>query len=515
MLARGMSASHILTRSLGKSTIITVDDVMTIRDAAARAQRRTKIVCTMGPACWEADMLVKMIDAGMDVARFNFSHGDHETHGKCMANIREAMKQRPHKKIALMLDTKGPEIRTGFFKEGVKSIELKAGQKLKIVTDYSFKGDETCIACTYEKLPQSVKEGNVILMADGSVSAVVDSVGPDYVMTTVLNNAKIGERKNMNLPGVKVDLPVCGEREIKDFLEFGIPNQMHYIAASFVQCAQDIRDIRKILGEKGRYIKIIPKIENQEGIINFDEILRECDGVMIARGDMGMEIPLEKVFLAQKMMIAKCNVAGKPVIVATQMLESMINAPRPTRAEASDVANAVLDGCDCVMLSGESANGAFPINAVEMLTKTALEAESCLDIRKVFGAIHQAVSFPVSVPEAVCCSAVETGEDTNASLIVALTETGHTARLLAKYRPRQLILALAASDIVVSQLAFVRGVQAVKVDSFQGTDSVINKAINAGKERGLLKSGDVVVVVHGIMEEVSGHTNLMKVLSCP
>eukprot|EP01055_Gregarina_sp_Pseudo9_P002050 Gregarina_sp_Pseudo_9__2049@NODE_241_length_3460_cov_2697_985092_g225_i0_p2_GENE_NODE_241_length_3460_cov_2697_985092_g225_i0NODE_241_length_3460_cov_2697_985092_g225_i0_p2_ORF_typecomplete_len516_score88_79PK/PF00224_21/9_8e146PK_C/PF02887_16/8_8e03PK_C/PF02887_16/3_8e28HpcH_HpaI/PF03328_14/1_6e03HpcH_HpaI/PF03328_14/0_0004_NODE_241_length_3460_cov_2697_985092_g225_i0841631 len=515
MLSRAASASQTLARSLGKSTVITVDDVMSVRDAAFRNQRRTKIVCTMGPACWDVDMLVKMIDAGMDVARFNFSHGDHETHGKCLGNVREAMKQRPWKKLALMLDTKGPEIRTGFFREGIKAIELKAGQKLKIVTDYGFKGDETCIACTYDKLPQSVKPGNVILMADGSVSVSVDSTHGDHVITTVLNNAKIGERKNMNLPGVKVDLPVCGDREIKDFLEFGVPNQMHYIAASFVQCAQDIRDIRKILGEKGRYMKIIPKIENQEGIINFDEILRECDGVMIARGDMGMEIPLEKVFLAQKMMVAKCNVAGKPVIVATQMLESMINAPRPTRAEASDVANAVLDGCDCVMLSGESANGAFPINAVEMLSKTALEAESCQEYSRVFTAIHQSIALPMSVPEAVCCSAVETAEDTNATLIVALTETGHTARLLAKYRPRQLILALVASDIVVAQLAYVRGVQAVKIDSFQGTDSVIAKAIATGKERSYVKSGDVIVAVHGIMEEVAGHTNLMKVLTCP
>lgn len=504
-----------MNTQLGKATHISLEDVFATRDAAARSQRRTKIICTLGPACWQPDTLVKMMDAGMDICRFNFSHGDHESHGKCLEYVREAMKKNPSKKLGLMLDTKGPEIRTGFFKEGVKSVELVKDQQLKIVTDYSFKGDNTCIACTYEKLPQSVSKGNIILMADGSLSVEVTDIGKDFVMTRVLNNAKMGERKNMNLPGVKVDLPVCGQREIDDFLKFCIPNQMHYIAASFVQCAQDIKDIRNILGDKGRYVKIIPKIENQEGLINFDEILAECDGVMIARGDLGMEIPLEKVFLAQKMMIAKCNLAGKPVIVATQMLESMINAPRPTRAEVSDVANAVLDGCDCVMLSGESANGLFPVNAVEVLAKTCLEAESCLNYPALYNAIHAAVPSPLSVPEAVCCSAVETAEDTGAALIVALTETGHTARLLAKYKPRQIILAISASDINMSQLSCVRGVVPVKVDSFQGTESVINKALSAGKERGFIKTGDVVVCVHGIMEEVAGHTNLMKVVTCP
>lgn len=469
----------------------------------------------MGPACWDPEILVKMMDGGMDIARLNFSHGDHVSHQKTLDNLRIAMKQRPLKKIGIMLDTKGPEIRTGLFKDGLKSIELTAGQELKIVTDYSFKGDSTCIACTYDKLPTSVKKGNIILMADGSVSVEVVSVHSDHVITRVLNSAKIGERKNMNLPGVKVDLPVCGKREISDFLEFGIPNQVHYIAASFVQCAQDIRDIRNILGDKGRYIKIIPKIENQEGIINFDEILRECDAIMVARGDMGMEIPLEKVFLAQKMMIAKCNVAGKPIIVATQMLESMITAPRPTRAEVSDVANAILDGADCVMLSGESANGAFPLNAVDVLARTCLEAESCMDYPTWFRAIHEATPGPLTVPEAVCCSAVEAAEDTNASLIIALTETGHTARLIAKYKPKRLILAVAASDIVIAQLACVRGVVPVKVESFQGTESVIQKAVAAGKERGYIKTDDVVVAVHGIMEEVAGHTNLMKIVHCP
>jgi len=467
----------------------------------------------MGPACWDVEMLVKMLDAGMDVARLNFSHGDHEAHGKTVANLRTALLQRPEKKLGLMLDTKGPEIRTGLLK-GHKNIELAAGQTLKVTTDYKFEGDNTCIACSYGKLPQSVNKGNIILMADGSVSLEVLEVGADFVVTKVLNNATIGEHKNMNLPGVKVDLPVCGDREKHDIVDFGIPQGCHYVAASFVQSADDVREIRNVLGTRGRHIKIIPKIENMEGILNFDEILAECDGVMVARGDMGMEIPLEKVFLAQKMMIAKCNLAGKPVITATQMLESMIKAPRPTRAEVSDVANAVLDGTDCVMLSGESANGSFPVSAVEVLARTCLEAEACLDYPSLFHAIHEAVPRPVSVPEAVCCSAVETAEDVNASLIIALTETGLTAKLIAKYRPRQLILALSSSD-AAAQLACVRGVISRQVPSFQGTDNVVADAMSDAKAFGLVHSGDSVVVVHGIMEEVAGHTNLMKVVAVP
>ncbi|EZG68161.1 pyruvate kinase [Gregarina niphandrodes] len=510
-----MNTSVQNSQFMNKAQRIALDDIFRSRSELERSLRRTKIICTMGPACWDVETLVKMIDAGMDVCRLNFSHGDHETHGECLKRVREAMKQRPEKKLGLLLDTKGPEIRTGMFKEGVKAIELKKGQQLKIVTDYNFLGDENCIACTYPKLPQTVKPGSQILIADGSLSVKVMDVQDDHVITEVMNNAKIGERKNMNLPGAKVDLPVCGEREINDFLAFGIPNRMHFIAASFVQCAQDIRDIRKILGDAGRHFKILPKIENQEGLIHFDEILAEADGVMIARGDMGMEIPLEKVFLAQKMIISKCNLVGKPVIVATQMLESMINAPRPTRAEVSDVANAVLDGCDCVMLSGESANGAFPVNAVQMLSRTCLEAESCLDYPSLYKAIHSSVTLTgsLSVPEAVCCSAVESAEDVNASCIIALTETGLTARLLAKYKPPQIILAVSASDISIAQLSFVRGVIPIKVDSFQGTDSIIRKAVAHAKDRKYAKPGDSVVCVHGILEDVSGHTNLMKIVN--
>merc|ERR1719440_1826109 len=356
-------------------------------------------------------MLGKLIEAGMNCARLNFSHGSHEAHGGVVERLQEAMQRYPDKHIGILLDTKGPEIRTGFFKEecGGK-IELKQGQDLKLVTDYDFKGDSTCFACTYKALPTSVKPGNQILMADGSVVLEVKKCNPDEgsIDCTVMNNATIGERKNMNLPGVHVDLPVLGEKDKDDILNFGIPQGVNYIAASFVQSGQDVDDIRELLGRRGRHIKIISKIENEAGLKNFDEILAKSDGVMVARGDLGMEIPTEKVFLAQKIMIGKCNLAGKIVVTATQMLESMTGNPRPTRAEASDVANAVLDGSDCVMLSGETAGGSFPLNAVATMRRICEEAEMRLDYESNFVQLRLGVLAEfgqMTSVEAMCSSA--------------------------------------------------------------------------------------------------------------
>lgn len=505
-----VSSSTLMMQSLGKSTNIRMSQILEKRTSEDYLGRRTRIVCTMGPSCWAVEKLVEMIDAGMNVCRLNFSHGDFEAHGRVVQNLYEAQKLRPDSKVALLLDTKGPEIRTGLLKEG--KISLVAGQQLKITTDYDFKGDEKCIACSYKKLPQSVLKGNVILIADGSVSAEVLECHDDHVITKVLNNATIGEKKNMNLPNVKVDLPCIGEKDKNDILNFGIPQGCHFIAASFVQSADDVRHIRDLLGPRGRHIRIIPKIENVEGLLHFDDILAEADGVMIARGDLGMEIPPEKVFLAQKMMIAKCNVAGKPVITATQMLESMTKNPRPTRAEAADVANAVLDGSDCVMLSGETANGDFPVSAVTVMARICLEAEACIDYRQLYRALTTAIPVPVSTQEAVARAAVETAESTGASLILALTETGYTARLIAKYRPGSLILALSASEATIKHLQVHRGVFTLQVPSFQGTEHVIRNALQVAKERDLVRVGQSVVAVHGIKEEVAGASNLMKVL---
>merc|ERR1719188_2563550 len=511
-----------MSQSYGQCKIVVDKDMTKLSkfdDSPDSFSRKCKIICTMGPSCWDVDMLTKLMAAGMNIARLNFSHGDHEMHGQTVARIREAAKANPSKPVAIMLDTKGPEIRTGFFREDVgKAIELEQGQDLKLVTDYSFKGDKTCIALTYDKLPQSVKPGNTILLADGSLSLLVKECGPDWVMTKVMNNCKLGERKNCNLPGVKVELPVLQEKDKSDLVEFGIPHNVDFVPASFVQTAEDVHFIRKTLGLKGRGIKIISKIENEEGLKNFNEICEVSDGIMVARGDLGMEIPPEKVFLAQKMMIARCNLRGKPVVTATQMLESMTGLPRPTRAEASDVANAVLDGTDCVMLSGETAAGAFPLNAVTIMRRICEEAEAVVEYSSLFQNLRQVTMQKyktVTGVESVCSSAVKATIDANCPLIVVLTETGHTARVIAKYRPRAPVLAITASDTTARQLQCVRGVVPMLTASFVGTDSVIAKALARAKGEGMAKSGDCVVAVHGQREECPGHSNLLKMVVVP
>lgn len=490
----------------------------TFGDKPDSFNRKCKIICTMGPSCWDQPILEQMIESGMNIARLNFSHGDHETHARTVESIRNAAAKFPDKAVGILLDTKGPEIRTGFFREGVgDKIELVQGQTLKLVTDYDFKGDNTCIAVSYQSLPTSVKPGNTILMADGSLSLIVRECGEDYVITTVGNSIKLGERKNCNLPGVKVNLPVLQQKDREDIVKFAIPQSVDFIAASFVQCGEDVDLIKKQLGVKGQRIKIISKIENEEGINNIDEIIEKSDGIMVARGDMGMEIPPEDVFVAQKMIIAKCNLVGRPVVTATQMLESMTAAPRPTRAEAGDVANAVLDGTDCVMLSGETAGGKFPLNAVSIMRHICEEAEAVIDYDSLYLGLRQGTLSHQSMDavESTCSSAVKATIDSNCPLIVVLTETGHTARAIAKYRPKAPILAICTSENSIRHLACVRGVVTLLAASFQGTDSVIAKALTKAKELGMVKAGDIVVAVHGLREEVRGHSNLMKMVTVP
>ncbi|TJX55703.1 pyruvate kinase, partial [Soehngenia saccharolytica] len=328
---------------------------------------KTKIVCTLGPASRSFSMIEKLLKAGMNVARFNFSHGTHDYHQETLDHLREAM-QNTQIMCAVMLDTKGPEIRTGFLKDA-KPIKLKEGQEITITTDYTIKGDTSTISMSYQKLAVDLRPGNTILCADGTITLTV--LTTDKASGTVKcrceNTAVLGERKNVNLPGVVVDLPTLTEKDVEDILQWGIPNKIDMIALSFVRKGSDLVNVRKVLGKHAKTIMLMSKVENQEGVVNFDEILKESDAFMVARGDLGMEIPVEKIFLAQKMMIYKCNLVGKPVVTATQMLESMIKSPRPTRAEATDVANAVLDGTDCVMLSGESAAGAYPELAVKIM----------------------------------------------------------------------------------------------------------------------------------------------------
>eukprot|EP00743_Colponemidia_sp_Colp-15_P000422 GILK01000483.1.p1 GENE.GILK01000483.1~~GILK01000483.1.p1 ORF type:complete len:511 (-),score=106.74 GILK01000483.1:182-1714(-) len=508
-MARKLSGPEDPVWGTHRNIHITMDNILGLTDVA---QRKTKIICTMGPSCWSKERLVEMLDAGMNVARLNFSHGDHASHAKTVENLRAALKERPGRVCAILLDTKGPEIRTGLLKNHTP-IDLVAGQELLISTDYDLEGDLQTIACSYTSLPRSVKPGSPILMADGLITCTVLECLENAVRVRVNNNAKLGEKKNMNLPGVIVDLPTITAKDEDDLVNFGIPYGCDVIAASFVRKGSDITTIRDVLGPRGRHIKIIAKIENQEGLENYDDILREADGIMVARGDLGMEIPPEKVFLAQKMMIAKANVVGKPVITATQMLESMIKNPRPTRAEATDVANAVLDGSDCVMLSGETANGDWPLAAVEIMARVCAEAERCLDSDYIYGSIRACVKRPMSTPEAVGSSAVKTAIDMDVKMILVLTETGHTARVVAKYRPRQFILALSANEHVIRQLQLTRGTICFRIPSFQGTDSLIRSALNSAKQMGLCASGDAVVAIHGVREEVPGSSNLLKIVT--
>jgi len=480
--------------------------------------RTTKIICTLGPACWNPDQLEGLIDAGMCVARFNFSHGDHAGHAACLERLRAAATKK-NKHIAVMLDTKGPEIRSGFFKDGVKKISLVKGNKITLTTDYSYKGDNTKLACSYSALATSVTPGQTILCADGSLCLRVLScdVTLGEVSCQIDNNTEIGERKNMNLPGVHVQLPTCTEKDIDDIQKFGCKYGVDFIAASFVRKAEDVTFIRKILAEKGgSNIKIICKIENLEGMENYQAILQETDGIMVARGDLGMEIPPEKVFLAQKMMIREANIAGKPVVTATQMFESMITNPRPTRAEASDVANAVLDGSDCVMLSGETANGEHPVAAVKIMARTCVEAESMMNCNALYEAVRNSTISrygSLGTAESVASSAVKTCIDIQAKAIIVCSETGTTARLIAKYRPPVPICVLTPHSATARQCSGVLKGCFVEVNNIKETDCAIKETIFQMLEQGKLKKGDAFVIVHGQSANI-GSTNTMKVDYC-
>jgi len=351
-----------------------------IAKATKNEKRRTEIIATIGPSSWDPEVLQKLVSEGMNTIRCNMSHGDHDEQNMKLANLKKALegmgKDPSQGKIKVMMDTRGPEIRTGYFEVYNSKKQLKAGQDFTLVTDYSFKGDENSVAVTYPHLARDVKPGQIILIQDGTVILEVKECGKGFVKCSVQNNCRLGEKKNVNLPGVKIDLPVVGEREINDIVNWAVPNKADYIALSFVQSAEDIKECRKHCGDS---IKIIAKIENVEGIANFDEILEVADGIMVARGDLGMEIPMEKIWMAQKWMIQKTRATSKIIVCATEMLASMEDKPFPTRAEACDVANAVLDGSSMVMLSGEVANGSFPVETLRTMRRIVEEAENALE----------------------------------------------------------------------------------------------------------------------------------------
>lgn len=467
--------------------------------------RKTKIVCTIGPASESPEMLKKLITAGMNVARLNFSHGDFEEHGNRIKNIRQAC-QELDKNVAILLDTKGPEIRTGKLKE--EPIEL-VQDELIILTTEEILGDKNRISVTYNDLPGDVSIGSTILIDDGLIGLTVVDIRGTEIKCRIVNGGQIKSKKGVNVPGVSISLPGITEKDAND-IRFGIEQNVDFIAASFVRKAADVLEIRELLEQNNAtHIQIISKIENEEGVENLDEILEVSDGLMVARGDLGVEIPAEEVPLAQKSMIKKCNTAGKPVITATQMLDSMQRNPRPTRAEANDVANAILDGTDAVMLSGESAAGKYPVESVMTMARIAERTESALEHREIFQ--KQSQMQQTTITEAISQAVANSALDLHAKAIITSTESGYTSRMVSKYRPAAPIIAFTPNEHVMRRLALVWGVIPVKGELVQTTDEMIEMAIDASVKKGLIHLGDLVVITAGIPVGRSGSTNLIKV----
>lgn len=469
--------------------------------------RKTKIVCTIGPASESVEKLVELIEAGMNVARLNFSHGDYAEHGQRIQNIREAAK-RTGKTIAILLDTKGPEIRTHNMENG--AIELKEGAQV-IVTVNEVLGTPEKFSVTYEGLIDDVNPGDKILLDDGLIGLEVISVNQQAreIVTKVLNSGVLKNKKGVNVPGVRVNLPGITEKDRQDIL-FGIRQGVDFIAASFVRRASDVLEIRELLEANDALdIKIIPKIENQEGVDHIDEILEVADGLMVARGDLGVEIPAEEVPLVQKELIKKCNALGKPVITATQMLDSMQRNPRPTRAEASDVANAIFDGTDAIMLSGETAAGLYPVEAVKTMHRIALRTEQALQYRDLLA--QRTKQSGTTITDAIGQSVAHTALNLDVAAIVTPTVSGQTARMISKYRPKAPIVAVTSSDAVSRKLALVWGVYPQVATQVNSTDEMLDIAVEAAVKSGIVKHGDLVVITAGVPVGETGSTNLMKV----
>ncbi|MCJ1341759.1 Pyruvate kinase [Bachmanniomyces sp. S44760] len=488
----------------------------------AKNYRRTSIICTIGPKTNSAEKINILRKAGLNVVRMNFSHGAYEYHQSVVDNAKEAERTQPGRPLAVALDTKGPEIRTGNTK-GDADIPISEGTELNITTDdkYATECDDKNMYVDYKNITKVIEKGRTIYVDDGVLSfEVLEVVDAKTLRVKCMNNGKISSKKGVNLPKTDVDLPALSEKDKND-LQFGVRNKVDMVFASFIRRASDITNIREVLGEAGKNIQIIAKIENQQGVNNFDEILKETDGVMVARGDLGIEIPPAQVFIAQKMMIAKCNMAGKPAICATQMLESMTYNPRPTRAEVSDVGNAVLDGADCVMLSGETAKGNYPRESVTMMHEACLLAEVAIPYVNLFNELRSLTPRPVSTTESCATSAVSASLELNAGAILVLTTSGKSARLISKYRPVCPIIMVTRSASASRYSHLYRGVYPFlfpeSKPDFNETiwqedvDRRLKWGIKEGIKLGIISKGDNIVCVQGWRGGM-GHTNTIRIV---
>lgn len=467
--------------------------------------RKTKIVCTLGPATNDVEIMKQLIQNGMDAARINFSHGTYETHAETIAKLKQA-REELNAPIPLILDTKGPEIRVKTFKEDKVRLEEDATFTL---TTREVEGDVNIVSVTYADLPKDVHRGSRILIDDGLIELKVEDITETDVVCKVINGGVVKSRKGVNLPGVEVNLPSLMEKDIED-LKFGVENGFDIVAASFIRSAEDVLKIRRVLEENGGgQMHIISKIENQQGVENIDKILEASDGIMVARGDLGVEIPPEEVPLVQKILIAKANCIGKPVITATQMLESMVHSPRPTRAEANDVANAIFDGSDAIMLSGETAAGAYPLEAVATMARIALKAESAVDYAAKLANTTEPAR--VNITNAISMAACATAAELKTAAITTVTKSGFTARMISRYRPACPLIASTSDETVWRQMNLIWGCKPMLYTGELPRGGVFDTALEIAVKSGLLKNGDTVVSALGMPLGFSGATNTLRV----
>lgn len=467
--------------------------------------RKTKIICTIGPASDDRETMRKLMLAGMDVARLNFSHGTHEDHLQKIELIKEVRKELGIP-VAIMLDTKGPEIRTGLFRE--PEVELKEGQAYTLTTRQVI-GDDRICSVSYRRLPGDVKEGDRILIDDGLVAMTVESIDGEDIHCRVKNGGVIKNNKGVNVPGVRIHLPPITEKD-RDDIRFGVENDVDFIAASFIRKASDVETVRDVLLENNaEHVQVIAKIENKEGVDNINEIITAADGVMVARGDLGVEIPPEQVPIIQKKIIRRCNFEGRPVVTATQMLDSMIRNPRATRAEVADVANAILDGTDVVMLSGETASGKYPVESVKMMVDIAEATEATLNYGDIL--YERRLMRDYSVTNAIGHATVTSAHGLGATAIITPTTSGHTAFVVSKFRPRAPILAFAHSERVSRRLCLCWGAVPMMVERAADENTIFYQAVEMAKEKELIKDGDLVIVTAGMPVYKAGNTNMMRI----